>query len=308
MGKRWFFYLTALAGCLAFYFFYQEWVSWIFLQAILALPIFSLVLSLPAMLMARAQVQMPPSVPVGKPMALRVVVRSPLPVPMCRMNLKVYHTTTGHGWLLDANSVCPTNHCGALNCRPHRAWVYDYLGMFRLPLRKGGSFRILVRPRPLELPEPDLDNILVTAWRPKPGGGFAENHELREYRPGDHLSQIHWKLTAKTNKLILREPMVPDRNRLILWLTLDGTPAQIDRKLGRLLWMGSYLQRKNLYFQILAYTAQGQILWDVDSMRSLRRAMDQLLCHQPYAGEEILELAEDAAWSYRIGGDEDEKV
>ncbi len=308
MGKRWLLYLTALVCCLVFHIAYQEWASWIFLLAMLALPPFSLLLSLPAMLTARARVEVPPAVAVGTPLALRVVVRSFVPVPVCRLNIRVFYTMTGECYLLDANAACSTEHCGAINCKPPRGWIYDYLGMFRLPLRRPPEFRILVRPRPMELPEPDLSNILVSAWRPKPGGGFAENHELREYRPGDHLSQIHWKLTAKTKKLILREPMVPDRNRMIIWLTLNGTQEEIDRKLARLLWLGGYLQRYDLKFQILAYTAAGKQLWDVDSPRALRRAVDLLLCHSPYSGSDTPELTETANWIYYIGGEADEEA
>lgn len=308
MVKRWFLYLSALLGCLVFHIAYQEWASWIFLAALLALPPLSLLLSLPAMLTARAEAQMLPAVAVGTPLQLRIVVRSPFPVPSCRMQVKVFHTLLDQSWQLDANAPCPTQHCGAINCKPHWGWIYDYLGLFRLPLRKPENFRVLVRPSPLELPEPDLSNILVSSWRPKPGGGFAENHELREYRPGDHLSQIHWKLTAKTNKLILREPMVPDRNRLIIWLVLGGTPEEMDRKLGKLLWLGNYLRRLDLPFEILAYTREGKQLWHVDSLRALRRAVDQLLCHRPFTGSQTPELTENASWSYYIGGEADEEA
>lgn len=308
MVKRWFTYLSALLGCLVFYIAYQEWLSWILLMGMLSLPPLSLLVSLPAMLTTRLRVEMPSAVSVGTPTTLNIVARCPFPVPMCRMPVQVYHTITSQNWLLSPNSCCPTQHCGALHCRPMRGWVYDYLGLFRLPVRRLPKFRVLVRPKPLSIEEPDLDNILVNAWRPKPGGGFAENHELRLYRPGDNLHQIHWKLTAKTGKLILREPMVPDQSRLLIWLTLNGTPKEIDRKLGRLLWLSGYLQRRDLKFDILAYTALGPQKWHVEGWQSLRRAIDTLLCHGPYPQSDTPLLAENPDWQYYIGGEADEKV
>lgn len=308
MGKRWFFYLSALLGCVVFHLAYQQWISWIILRVVLTLPVFSLVISLPAMLMARPWIQLPPAVSVGTPLVLKVVVRDPLPIPMCRMSVEAFHTVTGESWLLDANSDCPTDHCGGLHLRPRRGWIYDYLGLFRIPLPKVPPMRVLIRPKPVALPEPDLDHLLVSAWRPKPGGGFAENHELREYRPGDHLSQIHWKLTAKTQKLILREPMVPDQSRLILWLTLSGTPEQTDRKLGQLAWLGRYLRSRELPFQILAFTGSGRQIWTVDRDRDLPLALDQLLCHTAYAGTDTPTLTEDAVWSFYIGGEANEEA
>ena len=309
MGKRWFLYLTALLGCLIFYIAYQQWVSWILLLFVLLLPPLSLVVSLPAMLTARARQKMPPAIAAGTPLQMNIDTTAWLPMPTWHMYVQVYHTFTQENLLLEKATFCPTAHCGALNCKPHRGWVYDHLGMFRVPLRAPEPFRILVRPEPLPLPEePDLSNVLVNAWRPKVGGGFAENHELRLYRPGDSLQQIHWKLTAKTGKLILREPMVPDRMRLLLWLNLHGSAQELDRKLGRLLWLGGYLQRQGLPFDILAFTGSGKQLWHVGSAQALRKALDTLLCLQPSQTPGKPALTEIAAWDYYIGGEEDEEI
>lgn len=309
MIKRWFSYLTVLLGCLMFYIAYQEWTAWILLLLVLLLPPSSLLLSLPAMLTARARSQMPPAVAAGTPLAVDMDATARLPMPTWRMHVQVYHTYSKENLLLQNGSPCPAAHCGSLNCKPHRGWVYDYLGLFRVPLRAPQAFRVLVRPEPLPLQEEiDLSNILVNAWRPKVGGGFAENHELRLYRPGDSLQQIHWKLTAKTGKLILREPMVPDRMRLLVWLNLQGTPEELDRKLGRLLWLGGHLRRQGLPFDILAYTANGKQLWRVDSGQALRQALDTLLCLTPSQTPGKPLLTEVASWDYYIGGDEDEEV
>lgn len=306
MGKRWFLYLTALLGCLVFYLAYQQWFSWLLLMGVLFLPVVSLVFSLPAIVLSRVRREMPLAVRQDAPLNIQVTVRSKLPVPPWNAAIQTYHTVTGDHMLLNAGSHYPTKHCGALNCRVRWVRIYDYLGMFRFPLRRPEDFRVFIRPVPLPPPaEPDLSQLLVTAWRPKTGGGFAENHELRLYRPGDSLQQIHWKLTAKTGKLILREPMVPDKNRMLLWLTLYGDPDQIDRKLGRLLWLSSYLQRHSLDHDILAYTGEGRHMWHISGSQSLRRAIDTLLCHTPYPDAEQPLLTENVNWDYYIGGEED---
>lgn len=31
-------------------------------------------------------------------------------------------------------------------------------------------------------------------------GAYAEEHELRPYRPGDPMRTVHWKLTAKQER------------------------------------------------------------------------------------------------------------
>lgn len=309
MSKRWFLYLTALIGCLVFYICYQQWVAWILLVSVVALPLLSVLLSLPAWLTSRVLLQMPQSVSAGTPLSMALTVESPLPVPPYQVLVQTHHTLTGLNSLIGSGFACSTAHCGALNCKVRHIWLMDYMGLFRIPLRVPAPFRVLIRPNSLALDqEPDLSNVLVNAWRPKPGGGFSENYELRLYRPGDNLHQIHWKLTAKTNKLILREPMIPDRNRLLVWLTLQGTPEELDRKLGRLLWLGGFLLQRELAFDILVYTAEGQQLWHIPTNRALYRALDALVCHHPTTEQRKPELQLEASWQYYIGGQEHEET
>ena len=55
-----------------------------------------------------------------------------------------------------------------------------------------------------------------TVLKPKHGGGYAEEHELREYRPGDMVNSIHWKLSSKTDKVIVREPLTSQDARIYI--------------------------------------------------------------------------------------------
>jgi hypothetical protein len=156
------------------------------------------------------------------------------------------------------------------------------------------------------MPPPDVDSYLTQAWRPKAGGGFSENHELRLYRPGDSLQQIHWKLSAKTGNLILREPLEPLRNRLLLRLDLSGTAGQIDRKLGILLWLSRYLLSKQLphYWQVM--TEGGVQTFSCQDEYTLLTSLDRLLQCKPAISGSVLDTPANAAWWHYIGGEADE--
>lgn len=43
----------------------------------------------------------------------------------------------------------------------------------------------------------------------RPGSDPSETFSIREYRPGDPIRQIHWKLSTKTDHLMLREVGLP---------------------------------------------------------------------------------------------------
>ncbi len=308
MVVRWFRYLAVWLVSLTFYFAYRQWMAWIVLLSVSFLPLLSLAVSLPAMLLSRLKLTMPKAVTAGSVTPLELQLECPLPPPIWRVRVNARHTLTQTSWILQPDLDCPTEHCGALYMSFSRGRVYDYMGLFFLPKKVPEDTRLLIRPqqlRPKNLPDPDKN--IVTYWKPKAGGGFSENHELRLYRPGDSLRQIHWKLSGKTGKLIYREPMMLVSNRLLLRLVHGGTPQQLDRKLGKLLWLGLYLQSRDLKFDILADTVAGQKLWQIDSKQALLEVLDSLLCTQPLEQAELkVPNLTGSVWQYYIGGDANE--
>ena len=306
MVKRWLLYTVALLGCLIFFAAYQGWTAWILLATVMLLPLLSLVLSLPFMLAAKAAVCLPEAVTVGEELTLDAVPASSLPLPPCRCQYQITHSITGQTQTVHAGGELPTDHCGHLVCRTQGVELYDLLGMFRLR-RKLPTQIILIRPRPIPTEPPrELERHLAHAWRPKYGGGFAEHHELRLYRPGDSLNQVHWKLSAKTGKFIIREAMVPNCSSVLLAADLTGTPEETDRKLGRLLWMGRHLLDLGLTFEIRSHTGSGTQIWEVSTEPQLLQAIDGLLCCVPAAGKAVPTEEHTASWQFYIGGEADE--
>ncbi len=307
MVKRWILYILLLIGCILFYVFYQGRVAWVLLAVVAVIPLFSLVLSLIPMLLVRPSLDFPAAVTAGEEEALTIQIRSPLPLPPCRCRFQVRHTLTGENLRLRADDPLPTRHCGALLCRNTAFHVYDYMGMFRLRLRRIPDKQILIRPQIIPMTPPkELGRFLARSWKPKYGGGFAEQHEMRLYRPGDSLNQVHWKLTAKTGKLIVREPMVPQPGLVLLTMDLAGAPYQIDRKLGKLQWMGNHLLEQGLSYEIHALTGNGLRMLPIATESDLLSAIDALLLEAPAVSGTILDSTVAASWRCHIGGDADE--
>ena len=294
-------YLIALIGSVVFYWAYREWLSYFFLMAILLLPWFSLVLSLPAMLTCRAAVEGPEAVNLGTETELSWRGHCRLPLPALKGRLLVQHVT-GRKEKISSGDWVLAKHCGTLQVRIHKPRCCDYLGVFTLPIRERDGLTVLVRPVPVA-PEqkPDLSRCRSSAWRPKPGGGFAENHELRLYRPGDNLRQVHWKLSAKTGKLIVREAMEPVRSRVLLTMELRGVGDELDRKLGQLLWMSNYLLQNGLPHSICCQTGEGMELMPIGMEQDVQPAIDRLLVAPPVPDGVTPEYMS-ADWRYHIGG------
>lgn len=306
MVKRWILYLLGTAGCITFFVCYQGWVAWVLMVLVAALPLLSLAVSLIPMLCTRPKADIPTVLTMGARQTLCVTIGNTLPAPPCRCRYRVRHSFTGESRWVNAGEELPAKHCGTVVCDQARFYVYDYLGMFRLR-KKLAAVQILVRPTliPMEAPR-QLQRQTALSWQPKYGGGFAEQHELRLYRPGDGLNQVHWKLSAKTGKLIIREPMVPRQGLDLLTLDLSGTPRQLDRKLGQLMGMAEQLLQLQLHFEIYALTGNGPVSIPVATREELVQAVDLLLA-APLATEgTILDHGRIAAWQCHIGGDADE--
>lgn len=251
MGKNWALYLLSLAGVLVFHAFYFGWYSWFLLLLTAALPLFSLLVSVLAMVRIRLYLDAPAGCMRGEPVYVTLrAVNGFLPMPRCRFRLVVKYVMSGKEVSLKQQAPgqdswyvpLDTSHCGVLHCCLEKARVYDYMGLFCLPVRRPPAVEVMVKPRAVQ-PEklPNLSHFLARRRKPKPGGGFSEEHEMRDYRPGDSMRDIHWKLSVKTDRTIVREAQEPIRGNTLLTFDLKGAESRIDGMLERLLWLSDWL-------------------------------------------------------------------
>lgn len=300
-------YGAALLCCGMLYVAYDGWLSGIAMAVILGLPLLSLLLSLPGMATFRLEIRGEEALTMGETGELWLVGSSPFTILPFRGRLKLQSCITGEMLPYRPEEGLPTAHCGGYRVITEKARVCDYLGLFSFPVRRKEPKRFLVRPKPLPVKNvPDLKNFVPKVWKPKFGGGYGENHELRLYRPGDSLNQVHWKLSAKTGKLTIREPMEPLRGKLLLTMTLGGTRSELDRKFGRLQWLGTYLIERDLAFELEVLTGEGVQGFRILERKELEKVLDTLLCAPAAASGSIRERSFAASWQYHIGGDPDE--
>lgn len=305
-GHRLVYFASLLCGGML-YIAYDGWLSGVAMAVILGLPILSVLLSLPGMLTFRLKIQGTERLNMGESGELWLLGVSPWPIMPFRGHLKLKHLGTGQILSYHPDRGIPTEHCGGYWVTAEKCWVCDYLGLFALPIRRKENKQIIVRPKKVAVKDvPDLRQFVPKVWKPKFGGGYGENHELRLYRPGDSLNQVHWKLSAKTGTLTIREPMEPLRGRLLLTMTLSGSAEERDRKFGRLAWLGEYLLKQELAFELRVLTGEGIQGFQIANHRELKKALDALLCAPESVSGSIREQSFAASWQYHIGGQPDE--
>lgn len=240
---------------------YTGWFSFFLLLFSLLFPVFSLLVSLRSMRRAAYEVQLPVRCFCEDAVQYRLLARhtAGIPVSCCKLRLCTYDAVDAaqkDEWLslggtLGFSRRVDTRHAGVQTFRVEKAWVYDALGLFRLrlPLPQACSIAVEPRPQPPTI-LPNLSQFQYRVFQPKPGGGFSEVHELREYRPGDSLREIHWKLSAKTDTLMVREAQEARLGLIVLSFDFSGTRTQLDSTLRQLLWLSGWLTDRQIPHRI----------------------------------------------------------
>ena len=260
------FYLAALAAAWLFHLSYRGWFGLYLPLAMITVPVVVFLISLPSMLSMELEMEVGTYTTRGSEMnlALRFHSRHRIPVGSARAWILVKNRFALEEYKIPVvyHSLCsgeqfvslPTELCGQLEIRVQRWECRDLLGFIRIRKKCPDPVFCTVLPPAVE-PEQavDLEAALKTATRLKPkyGGGFSEEHDLRDYRPGDMSNSIHWKLSSKADKLIVREALEQENKEIFLVLNQVG---ENDRGLEILYWLSLELCKRELPHRIVANT------------------------------------------------------
>lgn len=306
MGRNRWIYFAALVFAFLFFLFFSAWFSEFLLLFLLCLPLMSLLVSLPAIAAARPVLTAPAEVRRGEPAEVQVQLSCGAPAPDCTLILLVDDGMAGTRakcrWKMgkQAGLPLPTRHSGSVRYSVSCGWMYDYLGLFRIRRRWRDTGRLLVLPVPqMPDPAPNLERLQVRAYRPLPGGGFSEVYELRDYQPGDSLRDFNWKLTAKMDKPIVREPQISNRGAVVLSMDLMGTPEELDHTLDCAVGVSQWLIRQGVAHEVRWFSGSCRQVYLVAEPEDVRR-LTQALCMSEQGKLPATSLVKDASWHYHV--------
>lgn len=123
-------------------------------------------------------------------------------------------------------------HAGGYEYRLCRMRVYDWTGIFSLTKRIDQRATVQLLPELHELPvriSGAVRNYIGEAETYddlRGGSDIAEVFQIRSYIPGDRLQNIHWKLSAKSQELMVREHSQPKGCAIVLLLGTKGRRRQ----------------------------------------------------------------------------------
>ncbi len=171
-------------------------------------------------------------------------------------NTPIFSNSTQH-----LTTTFSSEHYGVVAFDISRVKLYDMLKLFRNRLPKKSihsDVSVIVMPNVVELSNPvcdyseiGLDSDLYSDT--KSGSDPSQIFDIRDYTDGDKMSRVHWKLTAKEDKLMVKEYSRPICDSFLILLDsfvplekladavdLFDTGASLALSLSnRLLWANS---------------------------------------------------------------------
>lgn len=312
-------YLIILLNTGLFFICFDGYISYYVFLLSLALPLCSLLISLPGMLTMRVRIFLEEEGALararkGTGVPLRVEARTPWPLPtgQVRLRLTVHNTLTGsrrqeHLVLTIGEKPLLLEHAlhsmasGLVTCTMSKVRTCDLLGLFAFPVRLRGQdrcsaffFPAVYSPALDVYPERSPDSDGERYSQTKPGDDLTELFGLREYRPGDKLSRIHWKLSLKTGRTLVKEPSMPLADSILFMLDLNGQGPEADLLLDVFATLSSYLlQQEVAHRAVYRGEGPGLAFAELSTPEDSRPALESILASggqaalPPFTGSDL---------------------
>lgn len=249
--------------------FYRQPLLIILLLLMLLLPIISIATTRYAY--TRLEVQ--PSLPAGQiqlphELVVKLRFKNPTIVPLLNCELHFHYENLYLPNKVQQVIVLPaearrtntyrlpfeTKAAGMFTFEISKLLVTDFLHFysFTLPCHWKGQLPIL--PAECELPKLQLTKAAIETEdsQPSPDGELTNDLlQLREYHPGDRMKDIHWKMTAKTDELMVKEY---DRARDLYYLILPELDRDsLQDTLSVFYSLGLQLLKRKELFRVALY-------------------------------------------------------
>lgn len=155
-------------------------------------------------------------------------------------------------------SQIKSDYCGRLRVTVEKAKLYDCFGLIGIPLNCRETCHITVQPDGFETNISLADSMAGLAESEqysqyRPGSDMTETFQLREYVPGDSPRQIHWKLSGKLDRLIVRDPGLPIiQDVLLFWerTAPEETSRSIDAQAEVIVSIARACLQQNVQFRL----------------------------------------------------------
>lgn len=250
--------------------FYRQPLLIVLLLLMLLLPVISIAATRYAYTHLKLDVQLPSgTIQLPHDLIVKLILNNPTIVPLLNCEVHFHYENIYLPSEISQTIILPaesrrentyrlpfqTKAAGMFSFEINGIYVTDFLHFysFSLPFHWKGTVPIL--PEERELPEIRLTKAAIEAEdsQPSPDGELTNDLlQLREYQPGDRMKDIHWKMTAKTDELMVKEY---DRARDLYYLILPELDREsLQGTLSAFYSLGLRLLKARELFRVALYS------------------------------------------------------
>jgi uncharacterized protein (DUF58 family) len=223
-------------------------------------------------------------------------------------------------WIWSARTICTRR--GRYQLGPATLHASDPFGFFPVHAAGSGSRPVVVLPLAVPLPSFPLPSGRITggeALRRRTYQVTPNAAGVRDYAPGDALNRIHWRSTARRERLIAKEfeldPMAD------AWLVLDGNTRAHYQRVGEVsAWqeagqlpssteeymvaaaasIARYILRRNRSLGLVAYGRSRHVIQADRGEPQLTRVLESLAVFQAEGSADLTDVLKvEAPWIAR---------
>lgn len=235
--KSWIIYVLWLAAALLLNIFSSSAASFLFLCLSVIIPMLAAAFHRLAKSEIDINISLPDSVEKGETAIgeIHISNRKKLPCILVAFDIKgenlltgEYKNFKGKCSLLSKtqskiNLKIKDNYCGKIVFSAEKVKVFDSFGLTYKKIHPSvnGSINVLPEISALHINVNGINGEDVNATdysHSKPGFDLSEPYEYREYEMGDSPKSVHWKLSQKLDKLIIRQGGLPSPRSILIML------------------------------------------------------------------------------------------
>lgn len=268
-------YLLLLVAAYIFFIFYKMWLSWYILILVIALPILSLIMCIVSFIKFKPNSFMPTKLKHNDIAEISIGSNDVLSK---KANHKLADddddksfwfcnyvaTFDVFDYMADKTVVAKyksqgqrdfcvkidTDHVGAYRYTFKSIKFYDLFGIFSFKKKVGTSHELMIRPRkrvPAVMPK--LDNFRTRSLK-KSNSQYSEIYDIRDYVIGDSTKNIHWKMSAKKDSILVKEPLEENLENARLLFELVPNRDDMDKRLSELIYISEYFVNKGVNHRV----------------------------------------------------------
>lgn len=186
--------------------------------------------------------------------------------------------------------------CGYTTFTIENAYIYDILGFGSVSINNiSENVNVMVMPTPkpidIDLPKmPFVSGDESEIFHEDRGRDSSETFEIREFHDGDSMNRIHWKLSSKTDELMIRDSIAAIETNIYVYFDLSKR-INIDEELEKSISIAYEMRNLGYAFYIMWFDKDARILRRslVSEYEHIENAVSEVMKYDMYEVDENVE-------------------